>query len=638
MEELLEFFESVLAYNNEKHAKIEQESNEKDRQISDLEDKIISIRENPKGIADYSDDDILDIVNKINMDDELLDESEIEITNNLISSDGLSPRKKIFYILLQAKTICLFDEDDEIGLTDEQVDTIGEIVRKLKNDIESLKNEKATSREEVIEVAEFVEDLQVLLAKLNKEMSSDVIITDYDTIDKSLDESDKTEEEKIRILKELLLFNQTQYSEKMLETIPRLRRVREIKSMSEEELKESLEPFSFTLDDFIFRGNRTYLDLLLKYGNKDNIYSLLELLTIKYRLSKDKFSLDKKLVFVKNLVSILLRSDVDTIEQKLNILKDYGYQIIDLIHIPEFIIKETKSNEIDNGAETDDGYLLTCGRANTFDKNLEFFTENNFDLNSLFKSKGLTAFGNPYKTVKYNFEIFKLYNFDALKRTPIKLDAPTALGASYASELMDKFIEIGFEAFVYLRQYSSSRLLTSDPNHKVLYELYRDYRSNKPDFKVSDYLAPLQNRKSSETQEYKNEIAGTIIPSIPNREVMEDIVREKLSERKNKALNGNLNQEEGNVLYDYDVLNIPVVKKIDEKYGNSENLLVLNFNGIIISRNKFLKVFNVLKNVNDIDLKDRILYSLTYGSIINEHDYLIIKTEINELMNKRELR
>ena len=147
------------------------------------------------------------------------------------------------------------------------------------------------------------------------------------------------------------------------------------------------------------------------------------------------------------------------------------------------------------------------------------------------------------------------------------------------------------------------------------------------------------------TQEEKNKIAGTIVPPIKNREVYDVIVASKLEERKKKYYKNEIDFNKGNIFFDYDLITDDVyTQRLEKKYGTvpSEdgktdksdfNLQVYNIDGVYISKIKFLKVYEALKDeITDENREDIILYALTYKSIISKEDFIKVQGAVRDLM------
>ena len=67
------------------------------------------------------------------------------------------------------------------------------------------------------------------------------------------------------------------------------------------------------------------------------------------------------------------------------------------------------------------------------------------------------------------------------------------------------------------------------------------------------------------------------------------------------------------------------------KYSDKDEPLLYNFDGIIISKLKVLRILdNIINNNKDIDKED-ILYSLIYNTLINKEDFIKLKNIIDNI-------
>ena len=79
----------------------------------------------------------------------------------------------------------------------------------------------------------------------------------------------------------------------------------------------------------------------------------------------------------------------------------------------------------------------------------------------------------------------------------------------------------------------------------------------------------------------------------------------------------------------FDIINntdkeIIEIEKLEE-YTDKNNPVRYNFNGVLISKLKVKRIYNILKNYELENYEDSLLYAVLYNTIINQNDYENIK-------------
>lgn len=645
MEKLLEYLNSLIKKYTEDLESINKEINNNSELIEKDINKVKSIKKSNSSLSDFTDIDIMNLTNKLSLDDDLLDEEDINEVLTNSEYDHSSARRNILFVILQSKYLSMLNEQ----LDEEQLMTLRSFVNDL---LEILKKESLNNRENNIKVKrikERVDELSKGYQEFINAKSLKKIVTNHSFINRNIVESDLSLEEKRNILIEIINYNKSVYDEFMLsynkkitsepEEIERL-----VEVLDEDEVNEILNKYGLSLSNLVYvdkkgKEDRTYLDYVLGNSTYENIDSVLGLLVGKYKIEEKQFDRTNK-ERVRTLANLLAKSNVETIEEVLNTLYKYGYGIKHLLKHPIFMIKQSEDTKyrpnIIGGEEEDSPSLAINGKSKNLLKNINFFESNGFDVSNII-DKAMPVLATNTNFIKYNFELMKLYDFPFTKKEEKKVGSYFAFDAVHAADIIDRFIEMDSGGYNYICN-NMSRIRIANPNHSLFYRMYYEFKKN--NFGVRASILRYINTRDSEdmTQEQKNIIGGTITVPINNKEEYDRIVLEKINQREFDAINNKVDMSKGNLLFDYDILDNQIVKDINARYSTPDYSYKYDLDGVIISKNKFLKVFNALKDkVNENNIKDILMYSFTYNSIINEDEYNIIKKQINELVNSRKL-
>ena len=79
------------------------------------------------------------------------------------------------------------------------------------------------------------------------------------------------------------------------------------------------------------------------------------------------------------------------------------------------------------------------------------------------------------------------------------------------------------------------------------------------------------------------------------------------------------------------------INEIDARYSDPKNPLIYNINGVIISRPKFLRIYNAIIKREYDETEDLLLFALTKNSIMTQQQFDVVKNEISKLYKNKEL-
>ncbi|MBR3116339.1 MAG: hypothetical protein IKF36_00505 [Bacilli bacterium] len=644
---IIEIFNEVIETYNKKLEELLHRKEEISKKIDASNNKRNELKKNANSIIKYSDEEIMNIVNNIKLDGELLEISDIEEVLSSEDIENMSNRKKILSLLLQIKYLA--EIDPNIQYTESQLSALEKVVNEFISSVKVLNEELSKINIDEKEVSIKMNKLKSILDKLSN-VESKELVEDYETIEEVISKSKLDESQKIDFIFAVLDYNVKAYNSDMMDIVSvRTRTSSSSKKtptpiiLNEEEVDAILQKYSYTrkgeeyrfsTSSLIINGDRKYLDLLLKNGNLRNIDEVLNVLVNKYKIGQYGFDFTKE-KGIKILVSLLIRSNVETIEQMVGIFEKYGINKFELFNKPAMLIKTKEEQTLDDDGESVNGEnLLVFGVANNVIRNIEFFERNGFIVEDILK-KALTIFESSPKTIEYNYKLFDLYGLPFMFTEQKKTKCPSAFQSVHADELLDRMLEISPKAYRYLTVTCMTKLLASDSDHDAIYELYRQNKSMQDRIIYHEVLEPLLLGPSEKTTEEKNAIAGTIVPPIKRKESYDKIVSEKLEERKRNFIEKKLDYDKENIFFDYTLFNENrYVRGLEKNYSVSGYPQVYFINGVYISKYKFLKVFNALQEiVNEENVDEILLYSLTYKSIISEEDFNKVKEAVSGLTN-----
>ena len=599
--------------------------------------KLNKLKRDNKYIVEYSEKEILNMINSIDMDAEELSEEDIQKMYSDIKYELDDDRKKLLFNILQVRYLTEY----KMEIKPEQRATVEKFIYDSLIVIESLKKEDIEYRRKISKIKEKLD--KIVSYRKELEDNPNNIITMNDVIRGSLLESSLSEEEKRNIIQSLFENNKRIYYEVMNTSLNTKTIVKE--KIDKDELDSLLHEFGYNIDLLIYKNDEKYLDLLLLNGNLNNIKGVLESLSSNNITSGD-FNL-KNENSIRVFVSILCNSTAEDINNIISLSEENGITKSMLLKNPRRLINQVRESGLYTQryyeTEERDEYLL-YGTGSNFISNINYFKSNGFDLKTI-SDKALSVLDSSPYLISYNSELFKLYG---IKIPPISRGfSYSSLESTGSSELFDRFIEVCSNGYDYITKYLS-RLLITNVYSPSFYKMYRKSKiAEDGKVKISDYTLDLYSEENLPIEKC-NDIGNTIVPRVERKEEYDQIVNDSLHERKKAIFSGKFDFSKGNALYDYDILDDEIVKTLNDKNEYKEiyfendketsNRYIYNINGVRISKNKFLKTYNILrKNVNESNLSNIVLYCLTYNSIINEEEFKLVEDAVKKIVKTRKM-
>lgn len=346
---------------------------------------------------------------------------------------------------------------------------------------------------------------------------------------------------------------------------------------------------------------------ILKFGNLDRITTILDAFS-KYGVNLSDYGSARSTA----IKCILLYSNSSNVISLINKFKKYGIIVEKDNKLDISILLERPSRFINKTINKMKG--VKGGVAGCYEDvlmNLEYFSNEGLDVGLIFaKSRG--CFDIPHERILEIVNIFKLYGIDKM----MYLKSLSCFTSKNQAEIIDLFIETGY--FNYLKNNMSRiKQTTSSP---IFYKLVM---ANRMGIVPKMYGKLMSSDITNDNKEYlginKNngkDIIGQYVFEFDNRENYDLIINS--SDCNSIIVSSNIYS---------DLINL-----LDENYKKDD--ILYNINGVMLSRIKFLRLFNCLVT-NGVDLNvNTIMYCLTKNSIINLEQFNIVYNDINKILKK----
>ena len=592
---------------------------------------------------------IISYINNINSDDELITEADIHnLIINGLSQDS-SDRIKNLYTLLQLMDLGKFFDLTSI-INDEQREFMSSFINKVITSINEKINEINIERDNLVNSNTELHDLESFKEMLENSNNSNFII-DLSIMNKLFQLNELEESEKRELLlqiyeKNLSIFDQrnselVEISQNTVEeSVEELSEVVEeeisLEKITKEELIELFNSYNLLIDKF----SDDLLDFIANIGYKEVIKKNLALL--KDNRILEYIKLDKKDDIRKAFANILVRTKSDLLEKNIRLFKEkmIGTSLSEEFeknaskYLSLFIGNGIKHRKSGRQVQTEESELyneykkyIINGYAEDLEKNIEIFESKGINIEKLCE-KTVSILNNPHEMLKYNFEVLKLYgiNFKPEK------DAYSVLDGSKLPETADKFIEVTTSGESYIKN-SKSNLKRINDTSSYFYDLHQVHKEKRPIDLRSETEKLIKYNSTLETRH------AEFISN--NKEMYDRIVESKLDNRRKAFVNGEINEQEGNVLFDYDILEDSAVAKI---LGRASGLSIIigeeprrkyDIAALYVSKIKFLKVYSALKEyVNNENKKEILAYSLSYNSFFDDDDLIRIGQFVNKVVSR----
>lgn len=445
--------------------------------------------------------------------------------------------------------------------------------------------------------------------KNSKNMS---FITDVLTLDSVFDKMGINDDDKNDMYQFILKYNRKIYDYKTGNC-----NVRELEILGKtdvNELKKIFTSFGFDFD-------------MLPREIQENIIERATVSNIKgvFKALKDNGYVMDILKDAYLLMALLIESDQITINKISKLAFAKGLNHKEILRIGSILIKQSRSKVRSSRAyerfcveDIEENGLKIVGAAEDFEKNIKELGKWGFSVRYVYdRCCDVLACSNA--VLCHNLNLFQDYGF-SLKSKANKLCSATmsALMSYNTVEIIDRFIEVHPFGLEYLKSNLSVLRQVKDLEDLVFYKLYY---SNKSQGSKEAFMKIIDNDYSclcmqgevgglssayietyaSINEDNKYLVTGAFIPTYS---------RDYYSLIKNK-----IDKEIMASIFDN-----PYIQHVN-KYSDSNEVLLYNFDGIRISKMKTLRVFDALLSVGVAASDESFLFALLYNTIISKDDF-----------------
>lgn len=396
---------------------------------------------------------------------------------------------------------------------------------------------------------------------------------------------------------------------------------------------------------------------LQKYGNIKNIEEILYLFE-EYGIDiNQKYNNGTIFSEISSIINIFIYAKASDMRNTLNILKEY--QMINNSNTLVYALKATsifvprkrryKTHNIRKG--NDSGIILS-GAMEDFSKNIEYMydiykgiiLEKNSDIKEddikLKFQKEVYAkcsqfFAFPHEKVKSIITIFEKYN---ISRNSYINTLSSFASAGYSSKL-DEFIEI--DCYEYIKD-NLSKLTDRSQINTLVFAKQKLGMTFAEMFKDKRQLSELRKSDSKLVLQLNNINANLknadIYPKSMNPEASfisseYDDVFKQIDEIVKREF------EDGEVAFfdNYNFITNSICNKgynyLNELLSltDPQNPLICRIDGVPVSKNKILRIYNIYDNHSMPDSFDKLLYAITFNSHYTEEQFNTIKNKLREL-------
>ena len=387
--------------------------------------------------------------------------------------------------------------------------------------------------------------------------------------------------------------------------------------LSYEELKQVFEKYNYNIELI----NDDIINRLLTLGNINDIdYILSWFESINLHLNETKKQ-DQK------YFHMLYKSSEEIIERMVECSKELNISITDLFKksFSAFIHKSNKKSPHTINPKEDGNNYNISGSHEDFIENKKLIEELGYDIIESYQ-KCATIFVFSNKLLKENVNALEQYGINVREHHEnIKL---SGLKNTEILFTIDQFIEL--DELGYLTQ-NTSRLLLN-PNDVIFYRLYKAKKENvsyESDFNFDkkvykSFISQDSLGNSFVRRSNKQEDTNTITPKVFDEDT-ESVIEKTIATT--------------NIVYDEDLLQSNLIKELDKSYLSNDELAYTIANKRF-SKFKLLRLLTLLNDMSDeldMDESDKLLYCLTYNSILTEEEYNDVKKELLEKVKEKRL-
>lgn len=500
-------------------------------------------------------------------------------------------------------------------LTDEQKLDISNIMRELIEQINKTKKYIVDSSVILKDIDDKLKEIDEIIEKVTALYSNKGYLNSNDIMNivNILKDSNLSVEEQVTIVQELSLLSLTTLNSNKAEEHEEEILVIEETGIDRDELVNLFKEYGYDFERF----EEDDKNELLSYGNIDNIRGMLDVLANNsLRIDINNTSCKLAVIFINSnstILSTIIKNIKDDVEKN---RKQFGEvsssnlsvekMFSEYLDTPSIFIKgkrEYKRKTEDGkgpggpgGGENKKKYVISAFE--NYVKNRELLLEKGFDIN-LVVIKCKTVLSTSSQKVKENFECFEFYGIpeSVYNKTLVSLKATNPLSA------IDQFIELGCYGYIL----SNFSYVNRRPDNSMFYRIVRAKQlgdSIYSDRKTIDDELSIRITSSSEhgygiDDHNKRDVVGQYIPSFNPK--YDEVVRQS--------------RNAGPIIL---ASNNYFIKALKEYEAGD---LRYDFNGVIISRLKVLRIYETLIKNRMGGTYNAILYAICKNSILTEEQY-----------------
>lgn len=498
-------------------------------------------------------------------------------------------------------------------LTDEQKLDISNIMRELIEQINKTKKYILESSVILKDIDDKLKEIDGIIEKVTALYSNRGYLNSNDIMNivNILKDSTLSVEEQVTIVQKLSLLSLDIINSNEKEEQEEDILVIEETGVDRDELVNLFKEYGYDFDDFKERDK----NMMLNYGRIENIRGMLDVLAsnnLRIYIKGTSHKLTQ--IFVNSNGSIIstiienIREDIEKNKMKFNSGLSDGLSIERLfsecLDTPSMFIngkrkyKRRSGGSGGHGPGGGSGDTTVIGAFNNYVKNRELLLEKGIDIN-LVITKCKTLLCTPYQKVKENFACFEFYGIpeNVYNRTLYSLTATDPLSA------IDQFIELGCYRYIL----SNFSYVNRRPDDLIFYRIV----------KAGQLGDSIYSERRTQTVEFLGKISNDSKNGYGiNRDNKQDVVSQYIpsfNPMYDKAVNNDRNAGPIILANNNYFINAIEEYKIDD--------LRYDFNGVIISRFKVLRIYETLIKNHIAGTYNAILYAICKNSILTEEQY-----------------
>lgn len=539
--------------------------------------------------------------------DELLSESNLSPEQIIRLKGNITTYRKLLLLNKTGKT--------SFKLSQSQIQDIINLCI-IAEELEKSKKEQQTkNKESSILIKEKIKSLEKILADLKDNGS--VFITDISLIESTMKESGISIKKIKEILYLIMEYNQATYNKKMQENL-----FTRPEKINIEEVRNLFKTFEYDFDSI----KEVYQNEILMYASINNMRDIFSCLK---ELSFPRLNLQRD---GKKLACLLICSDRSTIEDIVEYSTRKGIRINELLNIvPALISQNRKIKQLgvnENSQERDT--CIVTGRAEDFKRNIEFLESVGFDTRYIYDTCKILL-TKKHSSLVSNYILLQEYGIEITKTNGGELVHPalSCLISPNFSNTLDTFIEICPLGHRYIMNNMSGLTAFAKPENIVFFNILASYQDQD---ELGEYVVPEGpfNKNNTNALLLRDDIKRKRdYKDIPYRGVTEEnkyertfVLRSFDIQNQNEYKKA-VEEAKYEELYDLTLENEELESL--EVYTDKDDSVRYNFDGVLISKPKVKRIYNILINKKLSNLEDSLLYAITYNSLLTAEQFDKVK-------------